>query len=111
MTREGDENLQAGLLGLAEGVCLEDIREETYILIPQDHKIQNFFRKLKFKIPKYKKLKVDKYGYLVLVSIQENKTFLEICQSLEKNFGEEIKPTEEKLRLFIKQMAYLKIIK
>lgn len=110
MTRKG-EDFQAMSFSLEEGVYLDDMGGEAYVLIPQDHKIQKLFRKLRFKIPEYKKLKLDKYGYLVIIGIQENKTFSEICQSLEKNFGEEIKPTEEKLGLFIKQMAYLKILK
>ena len=32
------------------------------ILEKQDHKIQKFFRKLKFKIPEYKKIELDEYG-------------------------------------------------
>lgn len=35
-----------------------DVNEDKIVTIleKQDHKIQNFFRKLKFKIPTYKKL-------------------------------------------------------
>ena len=34
------------------------------ILKKQDHKIQKFFRKIKFKIPEYEKISLDKYGEL-----------------------------------------------
>lgn len=35
------------------------------ILEKQDHPIQNFFRKLKFRIPLYKKIKLDEYGSFI----------------------------------------------
>ena len=49
------------------------------ILEKQNHKVQNFFRKLKFKIPEYKKIAFDEYASFVFLQILKNdllKSFL-----------------------------------
>ncbi|WP_330678980.1 hypothetical protein [Romboutsia sp. 1001216sp1] len=45
------------------------------ILEKQDHKIQQFFRKLKFKIPMYKKTELDEYGSFVFSNIDGKKNW------------------------------------
>lgn len=71
------------------------------ILEKQDHKIQKFFRKIKFKIPEYKRISLDKYGSFVFLQIDGKKTVREIGKNLEAEFGEEIQPLYQRLLLFL----------
>ena len=71
------------------------------ILEKQDHKIQNFFRKLKFKIPMYKKIELDEFSSAVFLEIDGKKTVEEIGKKLEAKFGEKVKPTYERLLVFL----------
>ncbi|MBD7911412.1 MULTISPECIES: PqqD family peptide modification chaperone [Clostridium] len=71
------------------------------ILIKQDYKIQRFFRKLKFKIPEYKKIDLDEYGSFVFLQIDGNKTVRDIGESLEGKFGDKVHPLYERLLLFL----------
>ncbi|MCR6514004.1 PqqD family peptide modification chaperone [Clostridium sp. LY3-2] len=71
------------------------------ILEIQDHKIQKFFRKLKFKIPKYKKTKLDDFGSTVFLELNKNKTVREVGEALELKFGEKVHPLYERLLVFI----------
>ncbi|WP_250675331.1 PqqD family peptide modification chaperone [Paraclostridium ghonii] len=71
------------------------------ILEKQNHKIQNFFRKLKFKIPMYKKMELDKYGSYIFLQIDGKKSVKEIGENLELKYGEEIHPIYERLLLFL----------
>ncbi|MGM9531250.1 PqqD family protein, partial [Intestinibacter sp.] len=54
------------------------------ILEKQDHPIQKFFRKLKFRIPLYKKIKLDEYGSFIFLQIDGKKTVEEIGKNLEE---------------------------
>ena len=67
----------------------------------QDHKIQNFLRKLKFNIPKYRKIELDEYSSTVFLLIDGNKTVKEIGESLDKKFGNKVHPLYERLLLFL----------
>ncbi len=67
----------------------------------QDHKIQNFFRKLKFKIPEYKRITLDGYASFVFNQIDGVKTIKEIGESLELEFGDKANPLYERLLLFL----------
>lgn len=71
------------------------------ILEKQDHKIQKFFRRLKFKIPKYKKVELDKYGSYIFLQIDGTKTIEKIGEILEEKYGEESHPLYERLLLFL----------
>ncbi len=71
------------------------------ILEKQDHKIQKLFRKLKFKIPMYKKITLDKYGSYVFLLIDGKKTVKEIGRILDKKYGEASHPLYERLLLFL----------
>lgn len=70
----------------------------------QDHKIQKFFRKLKFKIPEYKKITLDEYGSYIFLQIDGNRTVKEIGENLELQFGEKIAPVYERLLLFLNHL-------
>lgn len=67
----------------------------------QNHKIQRFFRKVGFKIPKYKEIEMDKFSSFIFLLIDGEKTVREIGEIIEEKFGEEIKPLYERLLLFL----------
>lgn len=71
------------------------------ILEKQDHKVQNFFRKLKFKIPQYKKIELDQFGSTVFLLIDGKRTVKEIGEILDSKYGEKIHPLYERLLLFL----------
>jgi mannose-6-phosphate isomerase class I len=71
------------------------------VLEKQEHKVQNFFRKLKFKIPEYKKTSLDEYGSCIFLLIDGKKTVKDIGESLEVKFGEKVHPLYERLLLFL----------
>lgn len=71
------------------------------ILEKQDHKIQRFFRKLKVKIPMYKKTELDKYGSYIFLQIDGVKTVKELGEDLDLKYGEEAHPIYERLLLFL----------
>ena len=71
------------------------------ILEKQDHKVQKFFRKLKFRIPEYKKITLDEYGSYVFLQIDGRKTVKDIGENLEAKYGDESHPLYERLLLFL----------
>ena len=71
------------------------------ILEKQDHKIQRFFRKLKFKIPLYKEIDFDEISSEVFLQIDGDKTVKEIGDNLEKKYGEKVNPLYERLIIFL----------
>ena len=71
------------------------------VLEKQDHKIQKFFRKLKFKIPLYKEITLDEISSEVFLQIDGDKTVKEIGDNLEKKYGEKVNPLYEKLLIFL----------
>lgn len=71
------------------------------ILEKQDHKIQKFFRKLRFKIPEYKRISLDEYGSCVFLQIDGTKTVKDIGEKLEEKYGDQVQPLYERLLLFL----------
>ena len=71
------------------------------ILEKQDHKIQKFFRKLKARIPRYKKIELDEYSSFVFLQIDGQRTVREIGKNLEAKYGEESHPLYERLLVFL----------
>lgn len=71
------------------------------ILEKQDHEIQKFFRKLRFRIPEYKKMTMDSYGSYVFLQIDGNKTVKDIGEKLDEKYGDEVHPLYERLLLFL----------
>ena len=71
------------------------------VLEKQDHKIQKFFRKLKFKIPLYKEITLDEISSEVFLQIDGDKTVKEIVDNLEKKYGEKVNPLYERLLIFL----------
>lgn len=71
------------------------------ILEKQDHPIQKFFRKLKFRIPLYKKIKLDEYGSFIFLQIDGKKNVKEIGKNLESKYGEDTHPLYERLTMYL----------
>ena len=71
------------------------------VLEKQDHKIQKFFRKLRFKIPLYKEITLDEISSAVFLDIDGNKTVKQIGEDLVKRFGDKVEPLYERLLIFI----------
>ncbi|MEK6263290.1 MAG: PqqD family peptide modification chaperone [Clostridium sp.] len=71
------------------------------MLEKQDHRIQKFFRKLKFRIPEYKKTSLDEYGSCVFLQIDGKKTVKDIGENLEVKYGDKVQPHYERLLLFL----------
>ena len=71
------------------------------MLVKQEHKIQKFFRKLKFRIPEYKRTSLDEYGSYVFLLIDGMKTVQDIGEDLEAKYGEKAHPLYERLLLFL----------
>lgn len=80
-----------------------EVNEEGLVTIfeKQDHRIQNFFRKLKFKIPMYRKITLDEYGSYIYLQIDGKKTVKEIGEDLELKYGKESYPLYERLLIFL----------
>ena len=80
-----------------------EVDEENIVTIleKQDHKLQKFFRKLKFRIPEYKKTSLDEYGSCVFLLIDGKKTVKDIGESLEEKYGDSVQPLYERLLLFL----------
>ena len=83
-----------------------EVSEEGIVTIleKQDHKVQKFFRKLKFKIPMYKKLELDEYSSTVFLAINGENTVSEIGKALEIKFGDKVNPLYERLLVFLNHL-------
>ncbi|MGM9933838.1 PqqD family peptide modification chaperone [uncultured Clostridium sp.] len=67
----------------------------------QDHIIQKFFRKMKFKIPAYKKITFDEYSSEAFIQINGLNTVKDIGKSLEMKYGSRVNPLYERLLMFL----------
>lgn len=79
------------------------VRQDGIVTImeKQDHKIQRFFRKLRFRIPEYKKIDMDAYGSYVFLQIDGNRAVKEIGENLDAQYGDQVHPLYERLLLFL----------
>lgn len=71
------------------------------ILEAQNHWIQRAFRKIGFRIPKYKKTELDKFGSFIFQQVDGINTVQTIGEMVEEHFGEESHPLYERLLLFL----------
>lgn len=71
------------------------------ILERQDHKIQQLFRRLKVRIPQYKKIELDPYASFVFLHIDGKNTVERIGGLLDERYGEDAHPLYERLLLFM----------
>lgn len=86
---------------VSNNISFEVDNDTVTIFEKQDHFIQKFFRKLKFKIPMYKKVELDKYSSFVFLQIDGKKTIKEIGSNLEDTYGEDSHPLYERLLMFL----------
>ena len=71
------------------------------IIKKQDHMVQTFFRKLKFRIPEYKKISLDEYGSWIFLQIDGKKNVKDLGERLETKYGDKVHPLYERLLLFL----------
>ncbi|MEG0855383.1 MAG: PqqD family peptide modification chaperone [Terrisporobacter sp.] len=98
MTNEDALNL---IFIISDNIDYEVNNNLVTVLEKQNHTIQNFFRRLKFKIPNYKKIELDKYSSFVFLQIDGKKTVEEIGFNLEKAYGDDSHPLYERLLVFL----------
>lgn len=76
--------------------------ENTVTIIEkQNHKIQNFLRRLHFNIPEYRNVKLDEYSSYVFLQINGKNTVKKIGENLDEAYGESTYPLYERLLLFL----------
>ena len=78
-----------------------DEKNIVTIIKRQDHWVQRFFRKLRFKIPEVTYIKLDAYSSFIFLNIDGNRTVKEIGEIMDEKYGEEAKPLYERLLLFL----------
>lgn len=71
------------------------------ILEKQDRKVQDFLRKIKFNIPIYKKIELDKFSSEVFLKVDGKNSVKDIGEYLEVKYGQEVYPLYERLLLFL----------
>lgn len=100
---------------ISNNIDYEVNNRSVTILEKQNHPIQNFFRKLKFRIPIYKKIKLDEYCSFVFLQIDGKKNVKEIGKNLESAYGEDSHPLYERLLIFLNHINvncnYIEIVK
>lgn len=71
------------------------------VLEKQDHRIQTALRRLKFRIPEYKKTELDEYGSFIFKNI-DGKTSVEgLGQTLKEHFGPSVEPVYDRLAMYL----------
>ena len=71
------------------------------IIEKQNSKLQRLFRKLKFRIPMYKRITLDELCSEVFIQIDGYRTVNEIGENLESKFGKKVYPLYERLLVFL----------
>jgi len=101
MLSNNDEVLDL-IFKISDGLKYEvDNENIVTVLEKQDNKVQKFFRKIRFRIPEYKKISLDGYGSYVFLQIDGKKSVKDIGENLEAKFGDEIHPLYKRLLLFL----------
>ena len=100
------------VLNLKFKICDEiryEINKDGIVTVfeKQNHKIQQLFRKLNFKIPLYKEIVFDEISSTVFLHIDGNKTVENIGEILKLKYGDKIDPVYERLLIFLKSYLLL----
>ena len=94
------------VLALVDGLEYEvDEANTVTILTRQDHAIQRFFRKLKFRIPEYTRQTLDEYCSFVFLQIDGKRTVEEIGTQLLTKYGAQVEPLYERLLPFLDHLC------
>ncbi len=82
------------------------IDKTGYVVVveKQHHKLQDFCRKLKMRIPEERTITMDEFGSFVFQQIDGRKTVREIGEILEAQYGDRVKPLYERLSLFMEML-------
>lgn len=72
---------------------------------PQDHKIQQVLRRIKFRIPEHTKLTLDEYGSFVIRHLDGAATVEIIGLRLAERFGDQVEPLYERLIPYLRFLA------
>jgi hypothetical protein len=78
-----------------------DDRRCVTILRKQDHWIQRYARKLKFKIPDYRRTTLDDFASFVFLSIDGQRSVQSIGEILDAHYGEQARPLYQRLLMFL----------
>ena len=85
-------------------VLSEDATGIVTVLEKQDHKIQNFFRRLRFRIPQHKKTELDAYGSFVFKNLDGKTSVEELGNRLREHFGDQIEPVYDRLVAYLQYL-------
>lgn len=82
------------------------IDKTGYVVVveKQRHKLQEFCRKLKMRIPEERTITMDEFGSFVFQQIDGRKTVRQIGEILEAQYGDRVKPLYERLSLFMEML-------
>jgi hypothetical protein len=78
-----------------------DDRQIVTIRYKQDHWIQRLARKVRFRIPEYRRISMDAYGSFVFQCIDGKRPVKDIGELMMEKFGEEANPVYERLLVFL----------
>jgi hypothetical protein len=101
MNRTTNEDVLGLVYAVAPGLDYEVDEGTVTILKKQDHAIQRFFRRLRVRIPQYRKIELDRYASFVFLCIDGRTTVGEIGQLLDQKYGADAHPLYERLLLFL----------
>lgn len=82
-----------------------DCAGNVTLLLSQDHPIQRVFRKLRFRIPQYKRMKLDTLGSFVFTRINGRLSVKALGELVEAEFGDKAQPIYQRLLTFLNYMS------
>lgn len=82
-----------------------DCAGNVTLLLMQNHPIQRLFRKLRFKIPQYKRIKLDALGSFVFTRINGRLSVKALGELVEAEFGDKAQPIYQRLLTFLNYMS------
>lgn len=77
---------------------------------PQDHKIQQVFRKLRFRIPEYRHWTLDAYGSFIVKQLARETALSEIARAVQEKFGPDAQPLYERLLPYLQMLEGRRLI-
>lgn len=89
----------------------EDNDQQVKIIIENNHKIQQIFRKLKFKIPEHTKIDMDVYTSFVFLESNGEQTINQIAQKLEKKYGDKVTPVNQRVGILFDFLVKKNLVK
>lgn len=97
--------------GLAARIGLgEDSQGVITLSDPQDHRIQQVFRRLRFRIPAERRLTLDEYGSFVVRQIDGSTSVGELGRKMKEEFGAAAEPVFERLVPYLGALEQRRLI-